>query len=158
MTNSDGMQTALDNFSKLCAVLDDNKIKYEKNQDELSVHFLVKGKELPVEILIKFNPQLELLTLYSPLPFTVKEDNRKSAAVGVARVNFGMPDGNFDFNYSTGKIVFRMTAGIANSILGKDAFEYVLFTAIQTAEEYGGKLLTVCEKNMSVDQICNFID
>lgn len=158
MTNSDGLQTARDNFSKLCAVLDDNKFKYEKNDDELSIHCLAKGKEMPVEIIIKFNPQLEIVSLLSPLPFTVKEESRNSAAVAVARINFGMVDGNFDFNYSTGKLVFRLTASFANSILGKDAFEYVLFTSLQTVEEYNGKLLTVCEKNMSVDQIYNFID
>lgn len=158
MANSDGVQTARDNFSKLCAVLDDNNFKYEKNEEELSVRCIGKGKELPIELIIKFNPKLEIVSLLSPLPFTVNEESRKAAAVAVARINFGMVDGNFDFNYSTGKLIFRLTASFANSILGKDAFEYVLFTSLQTLEEYSGKLLTVCEQNMSVDQIYNFIN
>lgn len=158
MTEPDKIQTAQDNFSKLCAVLDENQIKYEKNAEALSVHSLFKGKQLPVEIIIKFNPQIEILTVFSPLPFTVKEESRKSVAVAAARINFALVDGSFDFNYLTGKIIFKLTASFANCVLGKDALEYALFKSLQTVKEFGGKLSEVGEKNMTVDQIYNFLD
>ncbi|MDE7087326.1 MAG: YbjN domain-containing protein [Clostridia bacterium] len=157
MADTQKIKLAQKNFKALCAMLDDNKWKYEKDEEQLMINCGAKGDDMTINIRIKLNPDLELATLYSPMPFDVPESKRSIIALAVARANYGMVDGSFDFKYTTGRILFRLTASYASSILSKEAFEYMLFVSCHTVDEYNDKFLTVCKKDMTVAQLFDLI-
>ena len=157
MAENLSVKLAQNNYKLLCAMLDDRKWNYEKNEDNLSVECTVRGDDLPMDVIIKFNTDMEIVSLYSPMPFTVPEDKRNDLAIAIARANHNMVDGCFDYSYTRGKIVFRMTASYSNSLLSKDVFDYMLLVSCGTVDAYNDKFLAVCKKDMSVEEILNLI-
>ncbi|MCM1545902.1 MAG: YbjN domain-containing protein [Clostridiales bacterium] len=145
------------NFKNLCAMLDDNHWKYETDEERLQIDCSARGDDLPINIRIKLNTELEIVTLYSPMPFTVNAESRNAMLIAVARANYGMIDGSFDYNIKNGKIIFRMTSSYAGTILDKDVFEYMLFTSCHTVDDYNDKFETVNKIKMSAEQIIRFI-
>lgn len=158
MANTQSVKLAQTNFKALCAMLDDNKWTYEKDEGALKITTGARGDDLPIGITIRFNTDLELVTLYSLLPFSVPENKRKIMALAISRANLGMVDGSFDYKYSEGKILFRMTASYASSLLSKDMYEYMLFVSCNTVDEYNDKFLTVCKQDMTVEELFKLIN
>ena len=158
MASTQSVKLAQKNYKALCAMLDDNKWKYEKNEEELSISCSAKGDDMSMDIIIKFNTELEIVALYSPMPFTVPENKRKIMALAVTRANMGMIDGSFDYKYMEGRILFRMTASYASSLLSKDMFEYMLFVSCRTIDDYNDKFLTVTKQDMTVEELFKLIN
>ena len=144
-------------YKALCDMLDDHDWHYEKDESELSISCGARGDDLPIELRIRVDAQRKLVTLLSQMPFDVPENRRKALAVAVSEANSTMVDGNFDYNYLTGKIIFRMTTSFLDSLIGKELFEYMLSCACYTIDEYNDKFLMVAMKEMSVEQILKFI-
>ena len=144
-------------YKALCDMLDDHNWHYEKNDSELSIYCGARGDDLPIELRIRVEVKRKLVTLLSQIPFDVPENRRNAMAVAVSEANNGMVDGDFDYNYLTGKIIFRMTTSFLDSLIGKDLFEYMLSCACYTIDEYNDKFLMVAMKEMSVDQVLKFI-
>ena len=144
-------------YKALCNMLDDHNWNYEKNEKELSIYSGARGDDLPIELRIRVDAQRKLVSLLSQMPFDVPENRRTALAVAVSEANSTMVDGDFDYNYLTGKIIFRMTTSFLDSLIGKELFEYMLSCACYTIDEYNDKFLMVAMKDMSVDQILKFI-
>lgn len=157
MATQQSIKLAKQNYNALCAMLDSIKWKYQKFDENLYIDCSARGDDLAINVRIKFNTELELVTLYSPMPFDVEPAMRKKMAIAVSRANYGMVDGSFDYNEDNGKIIFRMTSSYSDSLLSKELFEYMLIVSCRTVDDYNDKFLDVCNKNMSIDQIINFI-
>ena len=91
------------------------------------------------------------------MPFAVPENRRTALAVAVSQANNGMVDGSFDFDYLSGRIVFRMTSSYRESLIGKQLFEYMLSCACFTIDEYNDKFLMVAKNEMSAEEILDYI-
>ena len=157
MANNLSVKLAQNNYKVLCAMLDEKKWKYEKEEEKLSINCTARGDDLPMDIIIKFNTDMEIVSLFSPMPFTVPDDKRNDLAIAIARANYNMVDGSFDYSYTKGRIVFRLTASYSNCLLSKDMYEYMLLVSCSTIDAYNDKFLAVCKKEMSVEEILNLI-
>lgn len=144
-------------FQSLCEMLDENNWHYSKDEDELRISCNAQGDDLPMAIRIAVDADRQLILLFSPMPFTVSEDRRAALAVAVSAANYNMVDGNFDYDYLNGDIVFRMTSSFRDSLIGKDVFEYMLMLSCFTIDKYNDKFLMVAKTNMSNEEILNFI-
>ena len=144
-------------FDTLCRMLDDHNWHYEKDMDSLTVHSGVQGDDLPIELSINVDAERQLVILLSPMPFTVPEDKRKDLALAVSAANYNMVDGSFDYDYTRGRIVFRMTSSFRESLVGKDLFEYMLVVSCNTIDEYNDKFLIVAKKEMSLNEIIEYM-
>ena len=144
-------------YKTLCQMLDDNQWKYKKNEEELSIHCGAQGDDLPMEITIEVDKKRQLVTLLSPMPFAVPEKRRSALAVAVSKANYGIVDGSFDYDFLSGRIVFRLTACYHESLIGKELFNYMLMCSCYTIDEYNDKFLMVAKSDMSTDEILNFI-
>lgn len=158
MTDKWDVRLAKMNFNNLCAVLDENNWKYEKNSDEFLIECKARGENLPMDIRIKVNTQLKIVTFFSPMNFNVSDLRRKNLAIAVARANYCMVDGNFDYKYTSGKILFRLTASYDNCVLSKEAFKYIIFTACNTVDKYNGLFLSVSQNDMTIGGIIKTVE
>lgn len=148
---------ALANFKELCAMLDENEWKYEKDEDNLKIFAKARGEDLPINITIKFNTDMEIVALYSFMPYMIPKDKRDSIAIAVSRVNNAMVDGSFDFDYVGGNLLFRMTASYKGTLLNKDMYAYMLFVSCKTIDDYNDKFLAITKQDMSVDELVKFL-
>ncbi len=151
------IKLAQKNFKKICEMLDDSKWKYDTDEEKFTIVTGTKGDDLPINIRIQLDPNLEVASLYSHMPFDVPENKRSIMALAVSRANYGMIDGNFDYNYVTGRLLFRHALIFAGTVLSKDAYDYMLSVSCHTVDKYNDKFLTVCQKDLTVKQLYELI-
>ena len=157
MTEEKNLKQAKAAYKALCDMLDDREWHYKKHEDELSIECTAQGDDLPIDIVIKMDVKRQLVSLLSWMPFAVPENRRSALAVAVSKANYGMVDGSFDYDYVSGKILFRMTSSFRESLISKALLEYMLMCACYTIDEYNDKFLMVAKNNMTNDEIIEFI-
>ncbi len=158
MANETECKNAQTAYRSLCAMLDDMQWKYTRHDEDLTITCTARGEDLPMEITIRVNADRQSVGLYSPIPFIVPQERRAALAVAVSAANYGMIDGNFDYDYVGGRIVFRMTSSFRDSLLSKDVFGYMLAVGCKTIDEYNDKFLIVAKSDMSYGDITKFIE
>ena len=110
-------------YKALCEMLNERDWHYEKDEENLAIKCGAQGDDLPMEIIVEVDRKRQLVSLLSQMPFAVPENRRTALAVAVSQANNGMVDGSFDFDYLSGRIVFRMTSSYRESLIGKQLFE-----------------------------------
>ncbi len=143
-------------FSTLCAMLDDKEWHYSKDEDKLLVECGANGDDLPIDIRIKVDPEKQIVSLYSTLPYKIPEEERVLAAIAISAMNYNMVDGNFDYNIGSGSVLFRLTSSFRESLVSKEMFEYMLFVSCLTVDRYNDKLLMLVKNVMSLEDFINF--
>lgn len=144
-------------FQALCEMMEEKGWHYEKDAENLLISCGAQGEDLPMQIRIEVDVERQLIMLLSQLPFVIPEDKRTALAVAVSAANNGMIDGSFDYDCLSGDIIFRMTLSFRDSLIGKDAFEYMLLCSCFTIDRYNDKFLMVAKNDMSCEEILNFI-
>ena len=143
MPEEQKMMKAKETFNTLCRMLDNRKWNYQKDEDKLFIKSCVNGEDLPIDFIIRVNPKNEVVSYISWLPFTVSDEKRVDCALAVCVANYGLPDGNFDYDIADGEITFRLTSSYRESALGEKLFEYMLVCASATVDEYNDKFLMI---------------
>lgn len=123
----------------------------QKNKDRLAVNCVLQGDDLLVAVNAVVNEREMIVLALSPLPFTVPIERRDVIAATVSEINAYLLDGHFDFDFHTGNISFRIFMSFANSIIDKQAFEYLIAAIFDAVDEYNDKLLFISKSETSID-------
>lgn len=158
MAEESKMKQAKVAFKALCDMLDEKDWHYSKDEEKFRITCNAQGEDLPMEIRIEVDAERQLVILLSDMPFSVPEDRRTALAIAVSVANYGLADGSFDYNYLDGTILFRMTSSFMDSLVGKEMFNYMLMCSCFTIDKYNDKFFMVTKKEMSVEEILDFID
>ncbi len=137
-------------YNNLCTAIDNRKWVYEKDEENLVVHFKVSGDDLPMQLILFIDVDRQLIRLISPMPYNMSEDKRIDGALATGAANYGMVDGNFDYDISDGSINFRMTASFDDSLIGEGLFQYMISCACSTIDRYNDKFLAIDKGILSV--------
>ncbi len=148
-TNLKQKKLAKNVFKTFCELLDEKGVKYTKNKDRLAVNCVLQGDDLLVAVNAVVNEREMIVLALSPLPFTVPTERRDVIAATVSEINAYLLDGHFD--YHTGNISFRIFLSFANSIIDKQAFEYLIATIFDAVDEYNDKLLFISKSETGID-------
>lgn len=109
-----------------------------------------------MEFVLAIDSDRQLLRLFSKLPFAVPEDKRMDLAIATCVATNRLADGSFDYNISTGAIVFRMTASFRESKIGDGLFHYMIDCSCATVDAFNDKFLAICKGVLTVgDFIAN---
>lgn len=157
MSEEKKMKQAQTVYATLCEMLDEHDWHYKKDEERLSISCGAQGDDLPIEIRIDVDAERSLVTLLSQMPFAVAEDRRTALAIAVSQANNGLVDGNFDYDYINGRIIFRLTSSYLDSLIGKNMLNYMLMCSCVTIDEYNDKFLMVAKSAMSNEEILDFI-
>lgn len=146
-------------FDTLCQMLDEDDWHYEKDsENEFELHCGARGDDLPIGLKIVVDPDRRLIVLLSPMMFAVPEDKRIPMAVAVSYANYGLVDGNFDYDFINGQIAFRMTSSFYDSLIGKELFKYMLYVACNTVDNYNDKFLALTKLDIPLEKIGEFVE
>ena len=157
MADNANLKQAQTAFKSLCAMLDENDWHYEKDEEKLAIECSARGDDLPMDITVHVDAERLLVILISHMPYKIPEDKRTALAVAVTLANNNMVDGSFDYDFLNGRILFRLTSSFRDSLVSKEMFRYMLFVSCGTIDEYNDKFLIVAKKNMSMEEIIDFI-
>ena len=137
------MKKALTVYKTLCEMLDDRKIRYEKNPDKMNVHFVMGGDDIPIEIVAVIDAERELIRMFSPLPFAFSEEKRIDGAIATCQVNYRLVDGNWDYNMRDGRLFYRMTSSYKQSLISKELLAYMAACLCFTVDKYNDKFFMI---------------
>lgn len=144
-------------FDTLCELLDKHGFKYDKDEEQLSIGCVMKGDDIPMNLIVRVQAAKKLISLISPLPFEVPENKRAEMALAVSVINYALADGSFDYNFLNGRILFRLTSSFRDSLIGENLFMYMLAVSTATVDKYNDRLFMVCKRDMGVNEMIEFI-
>lgn len=144
-------------YEALCAMLDARQWHYQKQEEKLSITCGAQGEDLPMYISMEVDAKRQLVLLLSQMPFAVAESRRAALAVAVSNANRNIVNGSFDYDYLSGKIIFRMTSSYRGCIVGKEMLDYMLGCSCVTIDHFNDKFLAVAKNDMSFEQILEYI-
>jgi hypothetical protein len=144
---------AINAYKTLCACLDEQKWKYEKDDENLFVFCTVTGEDLPIKIGVRFDPKREFVHLLSRLPLTIPEDKRIEANVLVSAINYSMVHGLFEYDINKGEIDFRINTSFKDSLLSKELFSYLIYVSCMTIDKYNDQLLMYSTGKLTLEKI-----
>lgn len=151
------LQTAKKVFDTACIMLDEKNLKFESNEEKLSIKCIMNGKDLPVEIMIHVDAQRQIVELISKMPFIVSEDKRIDLAVAVTVINDKLSNGCFDYDVKSGCLAFHVTNSFLDSELGRDALAYMFILTYKVADDYNDKLFMIAKDLLPLDKFMSDI-
>lgn len=157
MSEEKDLKQAQSVYKSICEMLNERDWHYEGNDEDLTIESGAQGEDLPMDIIIKVDAKRKLVSLMSPMPFIIPEKRRTALAIAVSLANNGMVDGSFDYNYISGKLLYRVTTSYRESLISKNVFAYMLMCTCYTVDEYNDKFLTVAKNEMSEEEILDYI-
>ena len=146
------MKQAKSVYETICKSLENNGWNYTREEEDLVIRCGVRGDDLPMDIVIIVNPKAQVVSLFSPMPYKIKEDKRVEAALAVCVANNGLVNGAFDYDLSDGSIHFRVVSSFCESILGEELFNYMIMIAAGTVDIYNDKFLMISNGMMNFQQ------
>lgn len=155
MIGQDKTASAKKVYDTLCAAIESNNWRYEKDEENWAIIFTVSGEDLPLQFIIFIDTDRQLIRLLSPLSFKMSEDKRIEGAIATCAVTYALADGSFDYDISDGTIAFRMTASFLDSVIGEELLRYMIFCACITVDKYNDKFLALNKGLIGIDE---FID
>lgn len=147
---------AIEVYETLCSALDKLNFKYEKegkdSDGDYTVRFSGVGDDLPMEFVMFCDVGRQLIRVMSQMPFAFSEDKRVEGALVTCRANYLMVDGNFDYDFTTGKVVFKITSSFRDSLIDGELLLYMVRLAISMVDEFNDQFFAVDKGMMSVDE------
>lgn len=138
-------------YRDLCAALDRKDWNYEKDEEKLIIHFRVSGDDIPISMIVLVDADRQLIRVMSPMPFEIAEDKRIEGAIATCVASFGMADGNFDYDFGEGTIMFRMTASFRDSQIGDTLFYYLIDCSCTMVDKYNDQFLALNKGMLSIN-------
>ncbi len=146
---------AIEVYETLCSALDKLNFKYEKEgkdaDGDYTVRFSGVGEDLPMEFVMFCDVGRQLVRVMSQMPFAFSQDKRVEGALVTCRANYMMVDGNFDYDFETGKIIFKITSSFRDSLVDEELLLYMIRLAVSMVDEFNDKFFAVDKGLMSVD-------
>lgn len=139
-------------YETACRALDAKDWKYTRHDEDLVLTFGARGDDLSMDFLLVVNPEAQVISVISLMPFKINEDKRVEAALAVCMANYGLVNGSFDYDISDGEIRFRLASSFRESILGEELINYMVLVAAGTIDKYNDKFLAVSTGVMSFEQ------
>ena len=150
MIDDNKMNLAKQVYQTLCDAIDNRGWKYGKDEEKLVVHFGVNGDDIPMQFVLVVDAERQLVRLMSPLSCKMSESKRMEGALATCAASYGMANGNFDYNLSTGEIIFRMTASFRGSVIGEGLFQYMISCACAMVDKYNDQFLAIDKGMLSI--------
>lgn len=147
---------AIEVYETLCRALDAHELKYTKEgkdkDGDYTVRFTAVGDDLPMDFVVFVDVERQLVRLMSQMPFKFSEGKRLEGAIVTSRANYLMVDGNFDYDYNTGNVIYKMTSSIRDSLISEDLLFYMVSCAYSMVDEFNDKFLMVDKGAISLEE------
>ncbi len=152
MADEKNIKRAKEVYNTLCKALNTKQWNYEKHPEDMVVTFSSVGDDIPMDFVVFIDAERSLVRMMSKLPFKFGEDKRVEGAIATSCANYRLADGSFDYDYSKGEVVFRLTATFKDSLISEELLLYMVACSCYTVDEYNDKLLMVAKGLISIDQ------
>ena len=142
MTDEMKKLKAMQAYLTLCSSLDEDQWNYIKKEADYAVIYRETGDDLPMDCWFGIDVKRQVVRFLSTLPVDMKSAGKiPDAAVACCVANSTVAYGGFDLNIATGKVYFRMTYAMKDSVVGKDFFRNMRRLATRVIDRYNDRFL-----------------
>ncbi|MBQ8029385.1 MAG: hypothetical protein IJ262_08290 [Clostridia bacterium] len=142
-------------YQTICSALDMDNWNYEKDEEKLVVKTGARGDDLPMDLILRVNTKLKIVSLFSFLPVKFPKDKIVEGAVATCMATYGLADGSFDFDLSDGSVLFRLTSSYRESIISEEVIKYMLYVGASTIDEYNDRFLMLAKGMIDIDKFAD---
>ena len=135
-----------------CGLLDHIGWKYRADRNSLWISTGASGEDLPMEIVLRFNPAIGRFFLMSQMPVTMKEEKRIDAALVVNEFNKDKKLGAFDLDFESGRIFFKVTQCFVGCRVSEELCSFLLQFSLKFIDDYNDKFLMLNNGLISTEQ------
>lgn len=139
-------------FDTFCGLLDHIGWKYRADRNSLGISTGASGEDLPMEIVLRFNPAIGRFFLMSQMPVTMKEEKRIDAALVVNEFNKDKKLGAFDLDFESGRIFFKVTQCFVGCRVSEELCSFLLQFSLKFIDDYNDKFLMLNNGLISTEQ------
>lgn len=132
-------------FEDMCQAMDQKEWQYDRHDEDLVVTIRMQGEDLPVGLILRVNAAAQVVSVYSVLPVTVPDDKLVDVALAVCVANDGMINGGFDLDMEKKQIVWRLCTTYRGSLLGSEAFAYMVVVSTSTVDKYNERFMMLAK-------------
>ncbi|BAZ00996.1 hypothetical protein NIES37_49940 [Tolypothrix tenuis PCC 7101] len=123
--------------------------EFTKLQGELTLRVACQGKNGQWNCYALANEDQQQFLFYSICPLEVPSLNRSTIAEFIARANYGMAIGNFEFNFDTGEIRCKTSIDVTGDRITSSLIERLVYANVITLDQYLPGILAVIEGKLS---------
>lgn len=155
----DKIKQAKSIYNDIKSYFNSKKLNYTPDDQKLVIKSGFNTNDFPVEFIMTVDTDRELVFLYSKMTFIVPEDKRVDMAIAICAANSHLANGCFDYDISTGTIIFRMVNSFANgSKLDATVYDYIVSVSVSTVDKYNDKFFMLSKNMITLEKFldeCN---
>jgi hypothetical protein len=134
-------------YEELIHLLDEREVNYSTNDEHQSVCTDLKGEVAAYRIVAQVDAESELFQVYGYSPIRVPEGSRPAIAEAVARANYGLRVGKFEFNIDEGDLRFQASQALLSESVGETVIDRLITTTMAMLDMYLPAFLSVIYGN-----------
>lgn len=134
-------------YEELIHLLDEREVNYSTNDEHQSVCTDLKGEVAAYRIVAHVDAESELFQVYGYSPIRVPEGSRPAIAEAVARANYGLRVGKFEFNVDEGDLRFQASQALLSESVGESVIDRLITTTMAMLDMYLPAFLSVIYGN-----------
>ena len=134
-------------YEELIHLLDEREVNYSTNDEHQSVCTDLKGEVAAYRIVAHVDAESELFQVYGYSPIRVPEGSRPAIAEAVARANYGLRVGKFEFNVDEGDLRFQASQALTGESVGEGVIDRLIGTTMAMLDMYLPAVLSVIYGN-----------
>ena len=113
-------------YEELIHLLDEREVNYSTNDEHQSVCTDLKGEVAAYRIVAHVDAEADLFQVFGYSPIRVPEGSRPAIAEAVARANYGLRVGKFEFNVDEGDLRFQASQALTGESVGESVIDRLI--------------------------------
>ena len=134
-------------YEELIHVLDERDVNYSTNDESQSICTDLRGKVATYRIVAHVDAEADLFQVLGHSPIRVPEGSRPAIAEAVARANYGLRIGKFEFNVDEGELRFQTSQALIGETVGESIIDRLITTTMAMLDMYLPAFLSVIYGN-----------
>ena len=150
MENEKDLELGKKILEDLCQGLDKQDWHYDRHDEDLVVTISMNSEDLPINMILRVNAAVQVVNVFSVLPVKIPDEKLVDMALAVCVANDGMINGSFDLDMNKKQIVWRLCTTYRGSLLGSEAYSYMVGVSAATVDKYNDRFLMLAKDMIDI--------
>ena len=155
MDNKKMHEDAVKVYEKMINTLDAMEWKYQRNDERLTVKYIVTGEDLPMEFYVTVDEGFQAVRHVSVLPVKFPEEKRLDGVLAACSASCGLPEGYFSCNVKDGRITFVSASNFRECRVSNEWFASMMQFAHGIVDKYNDRFLMLAKGMTDISGFVN---
>ena len=134
-------------YERLISLLDEREVRYLNNDDNQSICADLRGEVAMYRVVAQVDEEAELFQVYGYAPIRIPEGSRPAIAETVARANYGLRVGKFEFDVDQGEVRFQASQVLTDDGVDDGVIDRLITVTMAMLDLYLPAVLSVIYGN-----------